>query len=95
MASFDSRLKALRGEIDRVDCSIISLLKERLRLIRDVARLKKAARKPVVDREREQEVISRSKTVCGITGACPVFVENVFSTIIRESRRAERKILKK
>lgn len=53
-------LKRLRSLIDRVDGGIVRLLEERMRLCREIARVKEELGVPLEDPVREEEVL-RSK----------------------------------
>ncbi|ACJ16628.1 chorismate mutase [Thermococcus onnurineus NA1] len=55
------KIKELRGEIDRIDEEIIKLLEKRLEVAREIGTLKAAAGLPIIDNEREREVLERAK----------------------------------
>ena len=48
-------LKELRNQIDAVDVQLVSLLRERLELSKQVAESKIQSGKPIYDHDREQE----------------------------------------
>jgi len=86
--SVTERIEDLRTEIDDIDEALIRLLNRRARAAIDVGMLKRTARLPLCDVDREQEVL---KKVCQ-ANAGPLdqgATAKLFRRIIRESRRAE------
>jgi len=82
------RIEELRREIDDIDEALIRLLNQRARTAIEVGILKRTARLPLCDVDRERDVLLR---VCH-ANAGPLDEEAVtklFRRIIRESRRAE------
>ena len=73
-----------RGDIDRIDRTITALLAERLRIGRELGRLKRAARQPARSESREAEVLSRVRAAAAglLTEAS---VERIFVAIIEET----------
>ena len=61
-------VEAGRREIDRLDEEIASLLDRRLRVAREIQRLKRAAGRPHVDGQREAEVVARYRAGAGAAG---------------------------
>ena len=57
----DQDLEALRGEVDRLDRSMVELLAERLRVVREIARIKNtaAAGQPAIRPGREAVILRR------------------------------------
>jgi monofunctional chorismate mutase len=55
----DKRILNLREEIDEIDEKIITLLKSRMDLSKEVGELKAALHIPVEDKGREEEIIQR------------------------------------
>ena len=55
----DKRILALREKIDTLDEEIIQLLKKRMRISREVGKLKEKLDIPVEDKNRENEIIDR------------------------------------
>ncbi|HEU0078936.1 MAG TPA: chorismate mutase, partial [Longimicrobiaceae bacterium] len=53
-------LQRLRGEIERIDREIVSLVAERVRLAREVGKAKRAADLPTLDPAREAAVVRRA-----------------------------------
>jgi monofunctional chorismate mutase len=53
-------IQELRKEIDKIDDEIIDLLKRRLEIARKIGKIKKERHLPVLDKEREKEVLERA-----------------------------------
>ena len=53
-------IKELRAEIDRIDSEIIRLYGERMDTARRIGQYKKEHNLPVMDTEREREVLNRA-----------------------------------
>jgi chorismate mutase len=81
-------IRARRSEIDRLDDLLLRLLNQRAQLGTELLSLKRAAGLPICDPARELEVICRARE----SNAGPLddeAVENLFSRIVHETRRAE------
>jgi chorismate mutase len=77
-----------RKEIDEIDLELLRLLNMRARLALKVGALKKAARIPFADPDRERWVLQRLQEV----NSGPLddrAVDKLFRRIIRESKRIE------
>jgi chorismate mutase-like protein len=75
----------LRAEIDAIDSQLLELLNKRARLAIEIAGLKEREGSPIVDQEREREVVSRA---CAANEG-PLqrrAVARIFRTLMRESR---------
>ena len=82
----DKELQELRKKIDAIDKHLLEDLEERFELINDVARLKKSKGLPIVDKEREEDLI---KSKYGLTELPEDFVAKLFRLIINESIKQE------
>lgn len=82
-------LEELRKEIDSVDNKIIGLLGKRKGLIKKVSAIKKELNKPVVDKNREQQIIERIKKVSSEKGLDENFVASLYDIIIKNSRNEQ------
>jgi len=81
-----------RTEIDEIDRELLRLLNRRARLAMKVGALKKAARLPFCDPDRERVVISSLRQAN--TGPLDSrAVTKLFRRIIGESRRVETRVL--
>lgn len=81
----------LRKEIDRIDNSIIELLSKRKSIVKKIAGIKKQENKPVIDKEREQEIIHRLKKLSKEKGLDEDFIGSVYEIIINNSRNEQEK----
>ncbi len=89
----ESELSAVRGELAATDAGLVKLLAERMRLIREVARVKADKDLPSFDREREgahlDDLLTRAKEV----GVSEDLVRDVFSRLFAASRLEQRRLL--
>jgi chorismate mutase len=86
------RIEELRAEIDDIDEALIRLLNRRARTAREVGMLKRTAKLPLCDVDRERDVLIK---VCH-ANAGPLHDEAItklFRRIIRESRRVEAQVV--
>lgn len=70
-------INSIRSAINEVDDKILSLFLERMRLSEEVAKYKIANKLPIVNEEREKEILNKVKTNAGECGdyACELFVK--------------------
>lgn len=88
----ESALKALsacRDRIDAVDCRILDLLNERTRIVEEIGKVKKAARMPVYEPKREDQVY-RNIVENNRGPLSEDAVKRVFERIIDEMRKVQR-----
>ena len=77
-----------RSQIDEIDTRILELMQKRIDIVEEIGRIKTKAGLPLVDEEREREIISRLIS----ERKDPLSVEavsTVFNCIIQESRRVQ------
>lgn len=79
-------LELLRDEIDDIDRQIVSLLAKRQTVIENVVKLKNAHNIPVYHPAREEYLISNRRNQSKEIGLNPDFVEEIFRSVIRQSR---------
>ena len=82
------RLSQCRDNIDRVDMALTALLRERVSLALEVARIKYSAGVPLTAPAREQAVLAHVRGLAQSPLSADL-VERIFRTIIDETRRAE------
>ena len=70
----------LREEIDAIDIEILDLVRQRAKISVAVGEAKKLSRTPVLDKNREKEILKKLKT--------PYEVQ-IFKKIILESRKLQ------
>jgi chorismate mutase-like protein len=84
----------LRAEIDEIDDRLLELFNERAKLAIEIAKLKERNGAPILDPEREREVVGRA---CAANRG-PLrreAVARIFRTLMRESRAAQSKAVSK
>lgn len=79
-------LSETRKKIDEVDRQIVALFEERMRLGNDVAEYKRAAGKPILDKEREREKIETMKSLAS-NEFNKKAVEELFQQLMSLSRK--------
>jgi chorismate mutase/prephenate dehydrogenase len=79
-------LELLRDEIDDIDRQIVSLLAKRQTVVEKVVGLKNAHNIPVYHPAREEYLISNRRNQSREIGLNPDFVEEIFRSVIRQSR---------
>jgi len=77
-------LANIREKIDLVDNEIMHLLTIRQHLVDEVARFK-TGKSQIVDRQREEEIVSRVRELAAENNLDPAIVENIYRLIIRGS----------
>jgi chorismate mutase len=80
----DSGVTERRGDIDRIDRTIAALLSERMRIGRELGRLKRSSATPARSEAREAEVLARVRAAAAgpLTSAS---AERIFLAIIEET----------
>jgi chorismate mutase/prephenate dehydrogenase len=86
-------LRSLRAQLTACDEQIVTLLGERMRLIRRVADVKAAARLPSFDREREGAHMDDLHARAAMAGVPAEVVRDVYGTLFAASREAQREAL--
>ena len=75
-------LPETRRRLDAIDDQLVDVLRERLRLIEDVVRYKRAHGMAVVDRSREDEMLARVERVAAGKGLDPRIARQVLRAVI-------------
>jgi len=84
-----SELASCRAQIEEVDRKLIALLAERVTLGRKTATIKRAAGLPILDPQREAEVIRRAVTTAREHDLPVEAVRELFWHVVGLSRRAQ------
>ena len=84
-----AELAQCRGEIEEIDRRLIALLAERVTLGRKTATIKRAAGMPILDPQREAEVIRRAVTTAREHDLPVEAVREMFWHVVGLSRRAQ------
>ncbi len=82
------KLSNLRDEVDRIDREVISLLRERFDIVRDIARLKRETASDIEDIKRESQIMKNCKDECR-GHISEAFVEELMGLIISESKKIQ------
>jgi len=89
IAAARSELAGCRSAIEELDLRIISLLAERVALGQRTAGLKRTAGLPILDPQREAEVIRRAVVAARANGLPTESVRQIFWHIVGLSRRVQ------
>ena len=82
-------MKNIRKQIDQIDRKVIKLLAERMDLVKEIAKFKKATKLPIQDKKREEELRNNLKKLAAKHGLDPEFVNHLYSHVFIESRRIQ------
>lgn len=84
----NKNLKSLRNQIDKIDNKLVSLLTKRFGLVKIIGQKKLENKIPVIDNNREQEIIDRLFRESGLDKK---FVTQLFTLIFKESRKQQKR----
>lgn len=87
------RLAELREDINAVDEDIVRLLGKRMRISREIGKVKKDNNMSIIQAARWETVLSSVRKMGGLNGLDPAFLEKCFSTIHEASVSEQNKIL--
>jgi chorismate mutase len=79
-------LKELREEIDAINMQLIALFGKRLKIAKKIAEVKREAKLPILDKEREKEEILLIRNVALACGIKPEVIEKIFGIYIEYTR---------
>ena len=85
-------IEEARKDIDKIDDNIIELLAKRKNLIKEIASIKKELNKPIIDEEREQEIIERLKKISKEKDLDENFISSIYEIILNNSKEEQGKI---
>ncbi len=83
-------LLSLRNEIDKIDDALIPLLLRRMEIAKEVAAYKVAHNLPVLNQEREQQILDDVAAKCGDQGDA---IKTIFSATMDASRALQHRII--
>ncbi|HOX41553.1 MAG TPA: chorismate mutase [bacterium] len=86
-------LSKIREEIDQIDGNLLTLLGKRMSLLPKVIEYKRSNQLSILDAEREQAIIDSRKSEAIKNGLSQNFVEELFQSILEESRRIQQEII--
>ncbi len=79
-------LKTLRDQIDAIDSELVALLGKRVAVAREIARIKKREKLPILDPNREDEIKAKVKKLAGEHQISPLIMEEIFQLLLDYSR---------
>ena len=88
-----NELDGLRGQIDDIDRELLALFRRRMEVTRAVGEYKKAHQLPVLDVERERQVLERKRALAE-TPEMKTAVTTLYETIMGLSRRQQRALVR-
>lgn len=88
-------LPKVRKKIDKLDFELIRILSERTKTYKNIARYKQKNKIPVVQKQRMKEMFKKRRALAKESGLDPDFVERIFSLIIGEAIRIQKKLISK
>lgn len=77
-------LKEIRNRIDKIDDQLLELFVERMETVKEVAEYKKANNLPVLNSQRERDIICRVTE--GMTDEMAAYTKSLYSTMFEVSR---------
>lgn len=83
--SRQSKLDALRAELDRIDRELVDRAAERQRIVSEIGRLKKSSGRALRDFRRERQVLDGVRTRAGEVGLDPALAETLLTELIEAS----------
>ncbi len=83
-------LSKLREEIDSIDSQLLTLLSERIKLVREVGEYKKENNLPIVDPVREQKIIDQKIEQADKFELSPTFIQKIWRIIFDEAYEQEK-----
>lgn len=84
-----NKIKDLRFEIDNIDKRLLDLIVERLRIAKEIGKVKKDEGMEIIDRQREKEVFERLAPQARKEGINPVIVEKIWKALMEYSYEIE------
>jgi chorismate mutase len=79
-------LSTLRDQIDQINRELVVLLGKRLEIAREIARLKKEHRLPILDSEREFAILEEIRCLAKEHQLSPPIVEKIFQIVLDYTR---------
>jgi chorismate mutase / prephenate dehydrogenase len=92
MSSNDTTLEELRRGLNELDRKLLTMVAERQRVSREVARVKRETGHPTRDYQRERTVILGARSAAAELGVPPDLAENLMRMLIRSSLTTQEQI---
>ena len=87
------KIDDIREKLDKLDESLLKTLAERFFLSEEIAELKMKNNMPVLDEEREKEMLENKKKLAEKLGLDIKTVESIFEVILKRSRQIQKDII--
>ncbi len=87
-----TELGKFRGEIDKIDDQIVTLLAKRFAITREIGAMKAASGMAVRDSTRERELFAALSTHATQVGVDPDLVERIYRSIIDVATREQEQL---
>lgn len=88
-----NELEIARDKINNIDLKILNLIKERQEVVIDVAKYKIANNMPILQSDREREVINARCVIARSLGLDEGFVTDLFELIMETSKNKQKEII--
>lgn len=85
----NSNVNELRKKIDSVDDEILSLLSQRMQIVREIGALKRQLNLPPRDEKRWQEILDSRHALALKVDLSPVMVSDIYQCIHEEALRLQ------
>lgn len=82
----------LRNNIDKIDNKLVLLLSERMKIVRRIAVYKSKNKIPILDKKREQKVLSEKKKLAKKYKLDENYIRSIFKLIMKQSKKEQKKI---
>lgn len=79
-------LEALRKEIDAIDTQLVALIARRLEIAREIARIKKREKLPILDAKREDAIKLEIRKMAKDRGISASVMEEIIQLILDYSK---------
>jgi chorismate mutase len=86
-------LNIKREKIDLIDYRLINLLAKRIKVVKDIAVLKKERHMSVFQKQRIAIVLKKRREIAKKYGISPALIEKLYKEIIKECMRIERRVV--
>ncbi len=79
----------IRQQIQELDKDLIELIARRMQLSQQLGKFKKETNTPIIDKEREKELLEFWKSFAEEKGLSPEFIKQIWEPILKESIRIQ------
>lgn len=86
-------IKELRKEIDYIDCELVKLFEKRMEVVQEVAKYKEKNNLPVLNSNREKEVLDKNLSYLKDERLQP-YLEEFFKNLMELSKKVQNSMIK-